>query len=466
MSIAALVAEHGSPLWLADVDRARERLAGLRAAWSEAWPQTEIAYSYKTNRTTAFLRAFADEGAGAEVVCAAEYALARDVIGVGGWRITVNGPAKPDALLDRCAADGALVIADSADELERLALAGVERVGLRVGLPGPEGHPSRFGIAAGEVVAAGRRARKLGLALEVLSVHLVSTDFTAAPAGTLASSVRVAWAKPPAVHARAAATLARLAIELGVGAIDLGGGLPAAAPAATTHAAITPPPTTAHAPIAARPATAHAPAPSPPVTTAHAPITSPRATAHAPIAAPPATAHAPITSPPAATAHAQAVAGALHAAGFAGRVMLEPGRALVADAVDLACTVVAVKTLADGTRCAVIDAGTDLLASALWAWPRLEALSPRPGDTPTLVAGPLCLNIDVVSPAAPLGDLAPGDVLIARDVGAYNQVQSTQFGDLRPAVLARDGGTWRLHRRREEISDLIINDREEPSWSA
>jgi diaminopimelate decarboxylase len=401
--VADLVAEHGSPLWLADVDRARERLAGLRAAWTATWPRTEIAYSYKTNRTTAFLRAFAAGGAGAEVVCAAEYALARDVVGVDGAQITVNGPAKPDALLARAAGDGALVIADSTAELERFALAGSRRAGLRVGLPGPEGHPSRFGIGPADVVAAGRRARRLGLTLEVLHVHLVSTDFTAAlgseDAGTLAASVRVGWAKPPQIHAQAAATLAALAAELGVDAIDLGGGIPAA--------------------------------PS-----------------------------------PAADAHAAAVAGALRAAGFGGRLVLEPGRALVADAVDLACTVVAVKTLADGTTCAVLDAGTNLLPGALWGWPHLEALAPRGGEAPTLVAGPLCLNIDVVAPAARLGDLAPGDVLIARGVGAYQQVQSTQFGDLRPAVVARDGGAWRLHHRREELADLIIHEREEASWSA
>jgi diaminopimelate decarboxylase len=402
VSIAALLGEHGSPLWLADVDRARERLAGFRAAWSAAWAGgdgVEIAYSYKTNRTTAFLRAFADDGAGAEVVCAAEYALARDAVGVEGSRITVNGPSKPGALLERCAADDALVIADSEAELKRLAQAGVARVGLRVGLPGPEGHPSRFGIAPAQVVAAGRRATELGLALEVLSVHLVSTDFTAAPSRerSLAASVRVAWRKPPAIHARAASTLARLALELDVDTIDLGGGFAAA---------------------------------------------------------------------PAVAADAAGVAAALRAAGFEGRLMLEPGRALVADAVDLACTIVAVKTLADGSTCAVVDAGTNLLAGALWAWPRLEALEPRGGSTATLIAGPLCLNIDVVSPAVQLGDLVAGDVLIARGVGAYQQVQSTQFGDLQPAVVARDGGGWRLHRRREELSDLIIHDREEPSWSA
>jgi diaminopimelate decarboxylase len=167
--------------------------------------------------------------------------------------------------------------------------------------------------------------------------------------------------------------------------------------------------------------------------------------------------------------HAAAVAAALNGAGFGGRVLLEPGRALVADAVELACTVVAVKTLADGSACAVLDAGTNLLPGTLWAWPRLEALAPRPGtdgDARTLVAGPLCLNIDVLAPAAALGELAVGDVLMAREVGAYQQVQSTEFGDLRPAVVARDGATWRLHRRREELSDLTSFDREESPWSA
>jgi hypothetical protein len=82
------------------------------------------------------------------------------------------------------------------------------------------------------------------------------------------------------------------------------------------------------------------------------------------------------------------------------------------------------------------------------------------------VVGPLCLNIDVLAPAASLGSLAVGDILVARDVGAYQQVQSTQFGDLRPAVVAREDGGWRLCRGREELSDLIIHDREEPSWSA
>ena len=38
-------------------------------------------------------------------------------VGAAGADIVVNGPAKPDALLTRAAAGGALVLADSADEL-------------------------------------------------------------------------------------------------------------------------------------------------------------------------------------------------------------------------------------------------------------------------------------------------------------------------------------------------------------
>jgi hypothetical protein len=43
-------------------------------------------------------------------------------------------------------------------------------------------------------------------------------------------------------------------------------------------------------------------------------------------------------------------------------------------------------------------------------------------------------------------------------MGAYQQSQSTQFGDLRPAVVARDEGHWRLVSRRETLEDLVAAD--------
>ena len=391
-AVRALTAEHGSPLWLADLDHVRARLREFRDAWAATWPDVAVAYSYKTNRLPAILRALAEEGAGHEVVCEAEYALARDAIGAAGPDIVVNGPAKPEALLSRAAADGALVIVDCVDELERLAIAGGRRAGLRVALPGIGVEPTRFGIAPSGVPAAVDRARALGLHVEALTAHLVSTGFDQplASAPRLGSAITVRSPPAPDGHAHAAGLLGRLARELGIDAVDLGGGFPAA---------------------------------------------------------------------PAVAAHAEAVTRALRNEGFGGRLLLEPGRALVTDAVALACTVVAVKHLADGTRCVVVDAGTNLLPGALWAWPEIEALAGGPTE-PALVSGPLCLNVDVLHPAAPLPAVAAGAVLLVRSVGAYQQAQSTRFGDLQPAVVAREDGRWRVCVRRETLEDLLAGDTE------
>jgi diaminopimelate decarboxylase len=120
---------------------------------------------------------------------------------------------------------------------------------------------------------------------------------------------------------------------------------------------------------------------------------------------------------------------------------------------------VAIKELDDGTRCVVVDAGTNLLPGALWAWPAIEAVGGGGRLTsPALVSGPLCLNVDVLHPAAVLPAVDPGDALLVRDAGAYQQAQSTRFGDLRPAVLALDDGRWRVCQRRETLDDLLAGD--------
>jgi diaminopimelate decarboxylase len=160
---------------------------------------------------------------------------------------------------------------------------------------------------------------------------------------------------------------------------------------------------------------------------------------------------------PGLAAHAETVAEALRHAHFGGRLLLEPGRAIVGDAVDLATSVVAVKRLEDGTTCAIVDAGTNLVPGALWSWPRIEAAAGA-GDRRTLVTGPLCLNVDVLHPAAMLPALRPGDLLLVRAVGAYQQAQSTQFGDLRPAVVAREDGAWHLVAQAESIDSLTAGD--------
>lgn len=391
MSVADLLAEHGSPLWLANLDIVRDRARAFAEAWRSAWPDVEIAYSLKANRLPAILRAVGEQGIGHQVGSEAEYRLARVVAEAEGRSIVVQGPAKPPALLEMAAADNALVIADSLAELRRLAAAGVRRVGVRVSLPGVGHGTSHFGVPMAEVPMAPRRAAALGLRIEALAVHLVSAGFDQPLTADerLASHVMVRWPQPPERFATAARMLAGMASRMGIPTIDVGGGFPPA---------------------------------------------------------------------PQETLYARAVAGAIGSAGFEGRVLVEPGRALVAEAVDLACTVTTVKRLADRKRCVILDAGTNLIPGTLFHWFDIEAPGADPAAGTAVVCGPLCTNVDVLHPAAPIGAVSEGDAVVIRGLGAYQQSQSTQFGDLRPAVVARDDGHWRLASRRESVEDLLATD--------
>src|SRR3954471_16716384 len=167
MSVADLLAEHGSPLWLANLDVVRDRQRSFTAAWRAEWPDVEIAYSHKANRLPAILRTLAEKGIGHQVACEAEYCLARSVAEADGRSIVVQGPAKPPALLDRAAADGALVVVDSLAELRRVsaddpagrarvAAGGGTRVGVRGARPGAGPAASHFGVPMSEVPMAPR----------------------------------------------------------------------------------------------------------------------------------------------------------------------------------------------------------------------------------------------------------------------------------------------------------------------
>ena len=63
MGVAELLSEHGSPLWLANLDVVRDRWRSFTAAWRDAWPDVEVAYSYKANRLPEILRTLSAAGA-------------------------------------------------------------------------------------------------------------------------------------------------------------------------------------------------------------------------------------------------------------------------------------------------------------------------------------------------------------------------------------------------------------------
>jgi len=152
------------------------------------------------------------------------------------------------------------------------------------------------------------------------------------------------------------------------------------------------------------------------------------------------------------------------------RVILEPGRSVVANGGILLTRVVHVKESA-GRRIVVVDAAmTDLIRPALYGayhfvWPteagkRVPA-SRRP-DQPfedllrTDVVGPVCESGDFLAQDRALPAVARGDLLAVFTTGAYAMVMASQYNSRpRAAEVLVTNAESRLIRRRETYADLL-----------
>jgi len=148
---------------------------------------------------------------------------------------------------------------------------------------------------------------------------------------------------------------------------------------------------------------------------------------------------------------------------------IEPGRFLVAQSGVLVSTVRAVKRM-DATRFLLVDAGfNDLMRPAMYgSYHEISVLRARgeaaSGATePTVVAGPLCESGDVftqeeggVVVTRELPSAAVGDLVVLHDAGAYAASQASNYNS-RPHLpeLLLDGGHVREIRRRQTIDDLL-----------
>lgn len=140
------------------------------------------------------------------------------------------------------------------------------------------------------------------------------------------------------------------------------------------------------------------------------------------------------------------------------KLMIEPGRSIIADAGALVVSVLYVKEQG-GHRFAVTDGSmTDLIRPALY-----EAVHPvvmvrqRGGEVrSTLVVGPVCESADVLSRDAALPDLDESDRLAVLVTGAYGMTMASNYNmrTRAPEVLV-EGDTWRTIRRRETWDDLL-----------
>jgi diaminopimelate decarboxylase len=137
------------------------------------------------------------------------------------------------------------------------------------------------------------------------------------------------------------------------------------------------------------------------------------------------------------------------------RLILEPGRALVDEAVSLVTTVVATKRFADGKKAIIIDAGVNILPTAYWFKHEIASTQDVGSTLENVnIYGPLCMQIDVVRTEVRLPPFQKGHILVIKNVGAYNITQSMQFIYARPAVVLIHKGKIDYLRQPETLKDF------------
>ena len=140
------------------------------------------------------------------------------------------------------------------------------------------------------------------------------------------------------------------------------------------------------------------------------------------------------------------------------RVVLEPGRSIVAAAGVLLATVLYRKQTGDKDFVIVDAAMNDLIRPALYDAYH-EILPVRQNHTRRIradVVGPVCETGDFLARGREMAETMPGDVLAVRTAGAYGFVQSSTYNARRrPAEVMVEGDQWRIVRDRETYQDLI-----------
>jgi len=403
--VEELVQKFGSPLFVFSERRLREKFRNFRRAFETRYPNVEFTWSYKTNYLKAICAILHQEGETAEVVSEFEYEKARR-LGIPGEQIVFNGPYKPVPALERAILEGARINVDTFEELadiEEIAqkLGQKVKVGIRINMDtGIKPQWSRFGfnLESGQAEDAVKRIASSQW-LELNGLHCHMGTFILDPR---AYEIEVQKMVKFAYH-----------IEDNYGYkieyLDIGGGFPSK----NRLKGIYLPPEVAVPDIeeyAER------------ITTALLENLRP---------------------------------------GDFPKLIVEAGRAIVDEAGFLITTVYATKRLPNGYKGYVLDAGVNILFTAFWYNFKVEVDRPLRGTPePSVLYGPLCMNIDVINDLEYLPPLPRGTRLILSPVGAYNTTQWMQFIRYRPNVVLIDlEGKVHLIREAEDIEDIERRER-------
>lgn len=436
-----LAAEHGTPLFVFSEPRIRANIRRLQEAATKIELPVKLCYAAKANSNMAVLAAVREAGSDLEVNSGGELYKALRV-GFRPEQIIFNGTSKTAEEMDEAVRAGIYAInVDSIYEIELIEAAARRmsnraRVALRL-VPeiGTRSHlglqtallTSKFGISSSEVLDAFRRALRSPELLQVCGIHIHVGSQTPDPE-PFAAAFRAMWEHLVRLHRETGHTLEH---------INLGGGIPVNYLRDTSHAD--------HLPQHEREMLGASLEP------AEVLISAVRVAREA-----------------AREAEASHLFERV-------RILLEPGRSVIADAGLLLTSVQNIKARPEtGDTWLLTDAGYNLLLSMnnyKWYYHLISAArASAPHTARYKVAGPLCDSGDVYFDIERQGRLPdyrslpenvrPGETLALLNAGAYSLAQMFPYNGrpLPAAVMVREGGTADAIRRRDSYEDLIAGD--------
>jgi diaminopimelate decarboxylase len=397
VSLASLARRHGTPLYVYSADQIVERLGLFQEAL--AGRDHLVCYAVKANSALAILKLLADRGAGFDIVSGGELERVLAAAPEAASRVVYSGVGKTAAEIDLALGSGILAFnVESEAELELLAVRARKlKSRARFAL---RVNPDVF-AETHPYISTGLREHKFGIDIrKALAIYkaVARNRWLEAYGISFHIGSQIRTAAPFGAAMERVNKLLRQLVREGIvlQAVDAGGGL-----GIDYHAG--------------------------------------KFDASAKV-----------------KEYAAAIEEAL--GGFEGRLLIEPGRFLVAQAGALVARVLQVKR--SGSKTFVItDAGmNDLIRPALYqAHHEIVPVRPRAGKARIVdVVGPVCETGDFFARDRKLAPLEPGDLIVLLDAGAYGMAQSSNYNTrVRAAEVLVEGAKPRLIRRRETMTDLL-----------
>ncbi len=415
ISTVKLAEEFGTPLYVTDEKRIRENYRRFFEAFDNEWHDVSIWYAYKANSNKAVCKILEEEGCGAEVGSLCELKIALDV-DTPGKQIIFNGNNKSETELKLSIENDVLLNVDNLQELKLINQLAAElekeaRVGFRVNpdVKAPT-HPH---------ISTGLRESKFGLDVpsgKALEAYEKASEMKNTKVESIHSHIgsQILDTKPFMEQAEKTMNLREQIYEktgTEINIIDLGGGL--GIPYEPDEKELPPEKFAEKITTTLEKCCKKSELPKP-------------------------------------------------------KLVLEPGRYIIADSSILLGKVGYVKKRKNIPHWIAIDAGMNaLIRPAMYgSYHHIEAANKMNQEKTedTNIAGPLCESGDYLGKDRKLPPVERGDLLAVYDVGAYGlSMSSNHTGSRRPAMVLVNSGKADIVREGETCEDLTRLDKF-PEW--